>query len=385
MPKESSPAMQVRLAQNEREAAQFVLHPAESLQNLQVTSQALHSESGATLVAAAVEVLRVAYVPVTQPTDAVGVAAPWPDPLPPLAGSMDLAANENQPFWVCVHTSADTPAGMYRGVIVLEADGWKASVPLEVEVFDFVLPDRKTCTSAFGFDAGLAFRYHNATSEVDRRKVYESYLSILSNHHISIYNPAVLDPIQYDWPHLPKWQGGENDSKEKKDGTTSLLLHDESATENVATLYDELFSIPEEGLNIQFDYKTDTPGHEFLITILHYDVSGGWMHGRNNDIAVKGNGSWQHFSQKINTFPEGATQFMLRFWATRYSEEGTATGSVWLDNVEVRNAPSSAVMIQDDFEAPDAKLAEIFTPEFDWTAWDAAMTRAFDQYHVNGF
>ncbi len=387
-PKEQSPAMRIQLAQNEREAAQFVLRPETSLHQLRMTPQPLKTADGSVLSAASIEVLRVGYVSVTQSTDYVGAVTSWPDPLPPVTEPVNLKDGENQPFWVCVHAAADTPAGTYRGDIVLEADGWKASVPLEVEVFDFALPERKTCVSAFGFDAALAFRYHNATTEADRRKVYESYLSILSDHHISIYNPAVLDPIQYDWPHLPKWQGGERDfkdSKDEKDGAASLSLQDESTTANVAAHYDERFAIPKKGLHIQFDYKTGTPGHEFQITLLHYDVSGGWLRGRNNDIVVKGNGSWQHFSQEISAFPDGATQFMLRFWATRYSEEGTATGSVWLDNVIVRDAGSGTILIQDNFETPTENLAELFVPEFDWTAWDAAMTRAFDHYHFNAF
>jgi len=109
------------------------------------------------------------------------------------------------------------------------------------------------------------------------------------------------------------------------------------------------------------------------------------MHGRNNDIVVKGDGSWQHFSQEINAFPEDATHFRFRFLATRYSEEGTEIGSLWLDNVIVRDSGSDTILIQDDFETPAEKLTEIFVPEFDWTDWDAAMTRAFDQYHFNGF
>lgn len=381
-PQETSPAMRICLAQNEREAAQFILKPHAPLHHLHVMPQSLKNTNGDVIPVESIEILRVGYVPVTQPTDSVGTVAPWPDPLPPFIEPLELKQDENQPFWVCIHTTKDTAPGIYSGTILLEADRWKANVPLEVEIFDFTLPDRKTCTSAFGFDASLAFRYHNAKSETDKRVVYEKYLSILRDHHISIYNPTALDPIKYDWPHLPKWKGGERDSK--NEGNV-LVLRDASATENVATLYDQLMPIPEKALKVQFDYKTETPGHKFLLTILHYDGAGDWLRGRNNDVAIEGDGSWQHFNQEINAFPEGATQFMIRIWATHYSEAGNATGTVWIDNVDVQDAATGAIMIQDDFEMPDAQLAEIFTPEFDWTAWDAAMTRAFDHYHFNGF
>lgn len=388
VPKEPSPAMHIQLAQNEWEAAQFVLRPVNPLNNLRIKPQALKNTQGQKMPADSIEVLRVGYVPVTRPTDYVGTVAPWPDPLPPITKPLKLNADENQPFWVCVHTTKDTTPGKYSGTILLEADDWQATVPLEVEVFDFSLPDRKTCTSAFGFSAPLAFQYHNVKTEADQRVVYDNYLSILSDHHISIYDPTYLDPMSYDWPHLPKWQGGKRDfkdSRDEKDGAASLMLHDESTTANVATHYDERFAIPENGLHIQFDYKTGTPEYEFQITLLHYNAAGNWMSGRNNDIVITGDGSWQHFSQKISAFPDGATQFMLRFWATRYSEEGAATGSIWLDNVEVGETGSNTILIQEDFQTPYGDLKKSFVPEFDWTDWDAAMTRAFDQYHFNGF
>ncbi|MCK5863481.1 MAG: DUF4091 domain-containing protein, partial [Candidatus Hydrogenedentes bacterium] len=371
------------LARNEREAAQFVLRPTEPLHNLHVISQTLQSETGVILPADAVEILRVAYVPVTQPTDSVGTVAPWPDPLPPLAGAINLDAGENQPFWVCIHTQTNTPAVVYKGTLLLEADGWRGSVPLEVEVFDFPLPDRKTCVSAFGFNAPLAFRYHHVDTEFDRRKVYEEYLSILSNHHISIYNPAFLDPIQYDWSHLPEWQGGERDNTVSYRGQVSLLLRDESETANVAVSYDEPFSIPDEGLHIEFQYKTGEPGHSFLATVQYFDISGTWIRGNNTDITIEGDASWQHFAKTVNDFPKEAHQFKLRLWATPFNEEGVYTGNVWIDDIKLS---TDVVLIQDDFETWDTgELETLFVPEFDWTAWDTAMTRAFDHYHFNGF
>ena len=385
VPRMAAPAMRIQLAANETEAAQFVLRPSRTLQNLSVHTKPLHNTDG-TLSADSIEVLRVGYVPVTLPTDSVGAVGDWPDPLPPLTGSIDLAANENQPFWVRIHASADTEPGIYTGAILLEADGWQAEVPLEVEIFDFSLPDRKTCVTAFGFDAPLAFDYHQAGTEVERRAVYEAYLALLSAHHISIYNPAFLDPIRYDWPHLPKWQGGERVSLPTPSGDTTLRLHDDSETSPVSALYDELLPVPKEGLNITVNYKTGTPGHVFLVTLLHYDVSGVWMPGQNNDIAIEGDGTWQRFDTTVGDFPEGATHFKLRLWATHYTEAGEYTGTVWFDDLVLLDTGTDVALVQEDFAPMDLEQAEdLFVPEFDWTNWDDAMTRAFEQYHFNSF
>lgn len=385
-PREKAEAMRIQVARNEREAAQFVLRPSHPLQAMRVFPRPLEGANGAVLPAEAVEVLRVGYVPVSQPTDSVGVAGAWPDPLPPLTGAVDLAANENQPFWVRIRAAADTPAGEYHGSIRLEARGWHAEVPLEVEVFDFTLPDRSTCVSAFGFDADLAFRYHNVNSEADRRAVYEHYLALLSDHHISIYNPAFLDPLAYSWPHVSPWQGGERVVSPDEGDNVSLLLRDESTSEGVSALYDRMFPIPEQGIQIKFRYKTGEPGHEFIITLLHYDVSGNWMPGRNKDIVISGDDSWRQFEAVVNDFPSGASRYKLRLWATLYAEDGRYTGSVQYDDVQVSDVASGVPLISEDFSSADAEALEaMFTPEFDWTRWDDAMTRAFEKYGFNSF
>ena len=200
LPKTAGSAMRIQAARNETEAAQAVIRPARPMRGFLPSAGDLIGPGGAVIPAERVEVLRVRYVSVTRPTDYVGTVGLWPDPLPPFAGPIDLEENRNQPLWVRVHVPRDATAGRYAGVIRLHAEGYAAQVPLEVEVFDFTLPDRMQCTTAFGFDAHLAFRYHGVTEEAQRRAVYRSYLQALSAHHISPYNPAALDPFQVSWP-----------------------------------------------------------------------------------------------------------------------------------------------------------------------------------------
>ncbi len=200
LPKNAGRAMRIQAARNETEAAQAVIRPARSMRGFLPTAGDLIGPGGSVIPAERIEVLRVRYVPVTRPTDYVGTVGLWPDPLPPFAGPIDLEADHNQPIWVRVHVPRDAAAGRHAGAIRLRAEGYAAEVPLEVEVFDFTLPDRKQCTTAFGFSAPLAFRYHGVTEEDERRAVYRSYLQALSAHHISPYDPAALDPFQVSWP-----------------------------------------------------------------------------------------------------------------------------------------------------------------------------------------
>lgn len=199
VPEKPGHAIRIQAARNEAEAAQLVVRPAETLRGFLATGAALIGPNGAVIPAENVDVLRVRYVPVTRPTDAVGVAAPWPDPLPPFSGPIDVPTNQNQPVWVRVRVPDEAPSGTYTGFVHLTAEGFRADAPLEVTVFDFDLPNRMTCITAFGFGPERAFQYHNVTAPEQQREVLDKYLDALGTHHISPYNPAPLDPFGVSW------------------------------------------------------------------------------------------------------------------------------------------------------------------------------------------
>jgi len=204
VPATAGEALRISAARNEAEAAQLVLRPARDLEGLRLEARDLQGPGRARIPAAAVEVLRVGYVPVTRPTDETGAAGWWPDPLPPVRERLDLEAGVNQPFWVRVTVPRGVPAGVYRGEIRLKAQGYKAVVPVEVEVYDFDLPDRMTCQTAFGLSPGNVWRYQALTDEADKRAVLDKYLANYAAHHISPYDPAPLDPVQVEWPEVPE-------------------------------------------------------------------------------------------------------------------------------------------------------------------------------------
>ncbi|HIJ73327.1 MAG TPA: DUF4091 domain-containing protein, partial [Candidatus Hydrogenedentes bacterium] len=192
----------MRLAGNEAEAAQLVLRPSRPLGNFSAACNGLAGPDGAIIPAEATQVLRVRYVPVAFPTDTTGVAAPWPDPLPPFRGPIDVPAGENQPLWIRVTTPKNLPGGLYKGAVELRADGYSASVPIEVRVYNFSLPDRMTCETAFGLSPGNVFRYHGLTTRDQQRLVLDKYLENMSAHHISPYDPAPLDHFRVIWPEV---------------------------------------------------------------------------------------------------------------------------------------------------------------------------------------
>jgi len=393
LPKASSQGMVIRAARNEVEAAQLVVRPKADLKGLRLQASPLTGPNGATISAVAVEILEVRYLNVTRSTDKSAPTGFWPDPLPPLTGAIDLAAGMNQAFWIRVKVPQDAPAGMYEGKLQLSAtNGYSAAVALRVEVFDFVLPDRMTCVTAFGFSPGNVYRYQKLTRDADKRTVLDKYWANYSAHHISPYNPAPLDPIRVTWPDVkppePKWQGGRAVDNEKHAGTRSLLIFDDKNDENVDATYGPLVTIPQDGLRLRFWYRTAIPGHSFLVTLNHHDAAGQWISGGNNDIGIEGNGQWQEYDRVITRFPQGAKSVQLRLRAADWSEAGEQTGLVWFDDVSLSDAGTGDELIEGgSFEPPTLPEVDRSTlrVKFDFAAWDRAMEQAIDRYQFNSF
>ena len=200
VPTETGKAVVISAARNEAEAAQVVLRPAAALKGLTVRAAALAGPGGGMIPAENVEVLRVRYVFTAHPTDRTGAVDEWPDPLPPLKAPLDLEAGRNQPLWVRVKVPADAKPGTYAGKLRLSADGYAADVPLHVRVYDFALPDRMTCQTAFGFSPWNVWKYQKLDKDEDRRAVLEKYWADFAAHHIAPYDPAPFDHFKVTWP-----------------------------------------------------------------------------------------------------------------------------------------------------------------------------------------
>lgn len=213
LPEKSGQALLIRAARGEAEAAQLIVRPEEELRALTATTGNLTGPGDAVIPANRLDLLRVRYVPIQQPTDPTGATDLWPDPLPPFQAPIDVPAGVNQPIWVRVNIPRDAAPGLYSGTLRLRASGYSADVPLQVEVYDFALPRRMSCTTAFGLSFNNVVRYHNLITEEQKRAVLDRYLANYSAHHISPYDPAPLDPIEVTWNGLqPRFAWGPWDT-----------------------------------------------------------------------------------------------------------------------------------------------------------------------------
>src|SRR5262249_29529070 len=83
------------------------------------------------------------------PSDASSImSGQVPDPLYPTSfGAMEsVPGGQNQPFWLTAHVPKDAAAGDYTATLTVTVGGQKQDVPVQLHVFDFVLPDQ------IGFD-----------------------------------------------------------------------------------------------------------------------------------------------------------------------------------------------------------------------------------------
>ena len=396
-PAAPSPAVRVAAAGNEAEAVQVVVRPARDLAGFTAACGGLHGPGGAAIAADAIDILRVRYLEVTTPTDPLSPPGWWPDPLPPFRGPIDLPAGINQPLWVRVRIPPDTPGGVYHGTLALRADGYAAEVPLRVEVFGFSLPDRLSCATAFGFSPTTVFRYHGVRTEADRRAVLERYWESFARHHISPYDPAPLDPIRVSWPDVRPpptpagdWEGLRIVGNETAGGEGALLLFDVDPARNVSAAFKPPIPIPADGFRLRFDYRVAVPEHAVLVSLGHHDADGQWMSGRNNDMVLRGDGTWQAFDRVLTNFPAGAASITLRLYATQWTDAGDLVGLAWYDNVSLTDAAGGREFITGgDFEPPPEPPPvapdEALEVALDFTAWDRAMTRAIHHHQFNTF
>jgi len=185
----------VSAARGEYEAAQLILRPARDGSLLAVNSGPFKKDSGE-LGAITITVNAVAYVPVTQATDAVGAPDWYPDPLPPLTLPLDLRAGLNQPLWITFLVPRDVEPGDYHSDLSLETSFGAVSVPLQVHVYDFALPVETHLKSAVGLEAGTINRFHRLTDRKQQEEVYDRYLQNFAEHRISPDSWHTYAPIK---------------------------------------------------------------------------------------------------------------------------------------------------------------------------------------------
>jgi len=182
-------AVHVSLARNEYEPFQIVLRPTTDVEHFSVEFTSAKSEGGGVLDASSFTAHVVQYVDVERPSDHFGTVGPWPDPIPPIRAPFDVAkGGENTPIWITVYAPKDQPAGTYRGEVRILVEGRPvASAHIELELYDFTIPNETSTETAYGVHVNRD--YHGPLTDEQFREVHDLYMKLCASHRISPYAP----------------------------------------------------------------------------------------------------------------------------------------------------------------------------------------------------
>jgi hypothetical protein len=175
----------ISAGRNERESLQIVVAAgAQPRRNVTVAVSELRQDGGTAAIAAnRILVNPVGYVQTTRPVYEVDRAGWWPDPLLP-PGPVTVEPHQRQPFWITVHVPENAPAGRYRGVIAVCAEGLAdRELPFELQVWDFTLAPTCPLPSAVALQPEILSRFYHEypISEATLR----NYWNMLFTHRLS--------------------------------------------------------------------------------------------------------------------------------------------------------------------------------------------------------
>jgi hypothetical protein len=387
LPAARGQALRILLAGNEAEGAQLVVRPERPLKGLLASIGKLRTERGDVLPQSAYEVLRVRYVHVAQASDELGRVGEWPDPLPPFRGGIAVRAAENQPLWISVRAPKGAKPGLYRGTVSLAAEGFRAEVPLEVQIYGFSLPDETTCRSLLGLGCwgpGRILEYHRAKTDADRRRVYDNYLRSFAEHRISPYGPAALDQFAYKWDAGSPWDGGKLVLGEGHTGQKAWRIEDTSVAANAEARHREPLAFSGKPVRLSLWYRTAKQDEPAEVILCYLDAGREHIAYRNQHVALPAARGWTRF-EKVLEPPEGASYVQPVLEGAPWTQDGEKTGTAWVDDVSLVDTGTGAELIAEGgFETAKPIGAETQVA-FDWAAWDAAMDRAMKDYHFSSF
>jgi hypothetical protein len=193
--------LRVEMAKNEYEGAQVVFLSRNRMFRLNMRLESLrHKDSGKQFPMEGSGVFQVGYVETEDPlyyeVDHIGW---WPDALLP-AQQMYAVPGECMPVWVNLKTHPETEAGIYRGQMVVSVNGTDVgSLPLEVQVYDVVIPMETTIRNAFA-------TYDNLFEEIHGGKLpkglLRKYHQFIADHRLNVDNiyrstPPDIETVEY--------------------------------------------------------------------------------------------------------------------------------------------------------------------------------------------
>ena len=196
-------------ARNESEAIQLVLRPKCDGQ-IKAVSARLTGPRDYVMPSECFDIRQAKYVTIQTPSRTgagyrdvcrSAFTGRLPDPLPKFAPVASKAGDGNIIIWVDVRVPKGAPAGLYQGELDIDTSSGRVTVAWELRVWDFTLPDRPTCRTAFQFSRyanQFLLPFHKiGTDKQERYDLSRAYIAEMARYKISARSPhsaGVWDP-----------------------------------------------------------------------------------------------------------------------------------------------------------------------------------------------
>jgi hypothetical protein len=121
---------------------------------------------------------------------------------------VSIRPNETQAIWIEVYVDRARTAGVYKGTIELRADGARREVPIELEVFDFTLPDENSMHAMLYYSSDQPVLYHG-------RNLDAAYHRFAHRHRVELVHAYDETRLQAAWD---RFSGADFTRDRKYDG-----------------------------------------------------------------------------------------------------------------------------------------------------------------------
>lgn len=177
--------IKVSLAKGEREGAQLAFQSDKDVAEFEVKTAELKNDAGDSISVDCAQVYFLKYMAVPASEFEIG---DYPDAMIPFASAVEkgenkLEANVTQGIWVTFTIPSDQAKGVYTGNYTLVTDGKETSIPVEVEVYDFALPEVPSLKSVY-----LIWRDWLIDGELESgQEIYTAYYDFLKEYRLDPY------------------------------------------------------------------------------------------------------------------------------------------------------------------------------------------------------
>ncbi len=384
VPASKSKMIALKSAKNETESFQLILTPNGDLENVSVSMSGFTNKKGKSINSENITIRKVEYVHVTKPSGRLHQVGWYPDPLPLCNAPFNAPKNRNTPIWITLKVPGGALPGKYTANVVVQSGSWKESVPVELDVWDFALPDVPFMRSGFGMSTSRIKQYHNLESDEELGQVTDLYFRSMKAYRISPYRFDALSPIKRKVKGVI-CSGGVFDPEEPFSGKYSYKLG-----ANKQGRFADLVEIdPLRPYMIKWQAKAKPESDRYTVSVKCYDEKKEPIYWSLKWMKYKGNGTWRQDTMFIDTtgcfseedlpdyrpFPENTRYASVHF-------QGPPGGDLWLDEFKFVDLETGENILPcGGFEQDLSELGM----EVDFTGFDKAGEKYLDGFGFSGF